>query len=175
MAAILLDFPNKLISYSLEKLSKIRRRARGTPELTDSEQSYTKNNGGLRGMRADTRKQSAKREETPAITPEVVRPNGGSQLGNKMATVALVGLGAALIEVELIPGILLGVAAMLAPDVVPRLGRVLRPMVKGTVRAGYAFVEKTREVVAEAGEHIDDIVAEVRSETEHGAAAPKRA
>jgi Protein of unknown function (DUF5132) len=115
-------------------------------------------------MRSDGRKKSAKPEDTAAITPEVVRENGLSPLGSKVATVALVGLVAALIEVELIPGILLGVAAMLAPDVMPKLGRILRPMVKGTVRAGYAFADKTREMVAEAGEHIDDIVAEVRSE-----------
>ena len=115
-------------------------------------------------MRSDARKRSAKREDTAAITPEVVRDDGMSPLGGKVATVALVGLGAALIEVELIPGILLGVAAMMAPDVLPKLGRILRPMIKGTVRAGYAFAEKTREVVAEAGEHMDDIVAEVRSE-----------
>src|ERR1700736_5994277 len=102
-------------------------------------------------MRSDGPKKSTKREDTMAITPEVVRENGMTSLGSKVATVALVGLGAALIEVELIPGILLGVAAMLAPDVMPKLGRILRPMVKGTVRAGYAFAEKTREVVAEAG------------------------
>lgn len=126
-------------------------------------------------MRSEGRKKSAKRENTEAITPEVVGDNGLTPLGSKVATVALVGLGAALIEVELIPGILLGVAAMMAPDVMPKLGRILRPMVKGTVRAGYAFADKTREMVAEAGEHIDDIVAEVRSETGSAAAASKRA
>ena len=123
-------------------------------------------------MRSDARKRSAKTETGAAMTPEVVRENGAIPLGSKVATVALVGLGAALIEVELVPGILLGVAAMLAPDIMPKLGRILRPMVKETVRAGYTLAEKTREVVAEAGEHIDDIVAEVRSETGQ---APKRA
>ncbi len=115
-------------------------------------------------MRAEAKKRSAKREDTAGITPEVVRQDGVNPLGSKVATVALVGLGAALIEVELIPGILLGVAAMMAPDIMPKLGRILRPMVKGTIRAGYAFAEKSREMVAEAGENIDDIVAEVRSE-----------
>jgi hypothetical protein len=128
-------------------------------------------------MRSDTRKRSAKHDDSAAITPEVVHENGMNPLGSKVATVALVGLGAALIEVELIPGILLGVAAMMAPDIMPKLGRILRPMLKGTVRAGYAFAEKTREVVAEAGEHIDDIVAEVRSEAGQvpSGAASKRA
>jgi hypothetical protein len=115
-------------------------------------------------MASNTRKRSPSREEELSISPEI--ENGASPLGSKVATVALVGLGAALIEVELIPGILLGVAAMMAPDIMPKLGRILRPMVKGTVRAGYAFAEKTREFVSEAGEHMDDIVAEVRSEKE---------
>jgi hypothetical protein len=115
-------------------------------------------------MASNTRKRSPNREEEPSISSEI--ENGASPLGSKVATVALVGLGAALIEVELIPGILLGVAAMMAPDIMPKLGRILRPMVKGTVRAGYAFAEKTREFVSEAGEHMDDIVAEVRSEKE---------
>ena len=67
---------------------------------------------------------------------------------------------------------LLGVAAMLAPDIMPKLGRILRPLVKGTVRTGYSFAEKAREMVAEAGEHLDDIVAEVRSETEQAVSGP---
>ena len=126
-------------------------------------------------MRSDGRKRSAKSDGNAGITPEVVREAGVNPLGSKVATVALVGLGAALIEVELIPGILLGVAAMMAPDIMPKLGRILRPMVKGTVRAGYAFAERTREVVAEAGEHMDDIVAEVRSESGQATGGGKRA
>jgi hypothetical protein len=85
-------------------------------------------------------------------------------LGNKVATFAVVGLGAALIEAELIPGMLLGAAAMLMPDLVPKLGRALRPIVKQTVRAGYAVVDRTREAMAEAGEQFEDIVAEVKAE-----------
>ncbi len=85
-------------------------------------------------------------------------------MSSRVATVALVGLGAALIEVELIPGMLIGVAAMLAPNVLPKLGRGLRPFVKGAVRAGYALTERAKETMAEAGEQLQDIVAEVRSE-----------
>lgn len=83
---------------------------------------------------------------------------------SKLATVAAVGLGAALIEAELIPGILIGVAAMLAPDLLPKLGRGLRPLIKGAVRTGYAFTERAKETIAEAGEQFQDIVAEVRAE-----------
>ena len=86
-------------------------------------------------------------------------------LASKAATVAMIGLGVALIEVELIPGMLLGVAAVLAPNLLPKFGRALRPLVKGAVRAGYAMVARTRETVAEAGEHLQDIMAEVKSES----------
>jgi len=90
------------------------------------------------------------------------QPDG---LPSKLATVAIIGLGVALIEAELIPGMLLGIAAVLAPDLFPKIGRAIRPLVKGTVRAGYALAEKTRETVAEAGERLQDIVAEVKSES----------
>ncbi|MDQ6707593.1 MAG: DUF5132 domain-containing protein [Acidobacteriota bacterium] len=89
-----------------------------------------------------------------------------------MATVAAVGIGVALIEAELIPGMLIGVAAMLAPNLLPRIGNALRPFVKGAVRAGYAVVEKTKETVGEASEHMQDIVAEVKSERETDDAEP---
>ena len=88
-----------------------------------------------------------------------------------MATVAAVGVAAALIEVDLIPGMLLGVAAMLAPNLLPRLGNGLRPLIKSAVRAGYSIAERTRETVAEAGEQLQDIVAEVRSEQQPAAHA----
>src|SRR5438270_1519748 len=90
--------------------------------------------------------------------------DGENILGSKLATVAAVGLGVALIEAELIPGMLIGVGAMLAPNLLNRLGAGLRPLVKGAVRAGYTVVEKTKETIAEASEQYQDIIAEVKSE-----------
>jgi Protein of unknown function (DUF5132) len=93
--------------------------------------------------------------------------NGGEMdniFGSKLATVAAVGIGVALIEAELIPGMLIGIGAMLAPNLLNRLGSGLRPLVKGAVRAGYALVEQTKETMAEASEQYQDIVAEVHSE-----------
>jgi hypothetical protein len=78
--------------------------------------------------------------------------------------VAAIGIGVALIEAELIPGMLIGIAAMLAPNFLPKLGSGLRPLLKGAVRAGYALVDRTKETVAEASEQLQDIVAEVKSE-----------
>lgn len=94
-----------------------------------------------------------------------------NEFGNKIATVAVIGIGAALIEAELIPGILIGIGAMLAPKLVPQLGTALRPLVKTAVRAGYALVEKGREIAAETSEELQDIVAEVKAEHEQTGAS----
>ena len=80
------------------------------------------------------------------------------------ATVGVVAVGAALIEVALIPGIALGVAAMLAPKYVPKLGSAVTPMFRSSVRGVYRFGQKTREMMAEAKEQVHDIVAEVHAE-----------
>jgi hypothetical protein len=61
---------------------------------------------------------------------------------------------------------------MLAPRYVPRMGAALTPMFRSSVRGVYKFGQKTREVVAEAKEQVNDIVAEVHAE---GTEAPKKA
>lgn len=88
---------------------------------------------------------------------------GRSGLTTGLATAAVVGVGAALIEVEWIPGLLLGVAAMVAPGLVPKIGRGVRPFVHSAIKNGYAAGRKTREWMAEAGEQVSDMVAEVRA------------
>lgn len=116
----------------------------------------------------DTNKDQTKNVRSQPVTGREVAPVSASHedgtFGNKVATVAAVGLGVALIEAELLPGMLIGVAAMMAPNLLPRIGRALRPLVKGTVRAGYTLTERAREMAAEAGEHMEDIVAEVKAE-----------
>jgi hypothetical protein len=84
-----------------------------------------------------------------------------SDIGGKVATIAIVGVGVALISAELIPGMLIGVAAALLPGIGPKM----RPFFRSTVRAGYKAVQKTREAMAEAGEQFQDIVAEAKAET----------
>jgi hypothetical protein len=126
--------------------------------------------------RRATREHAARQDSAPT-SPETkaLQPFGNEsedgKVGARIATVAAVGIAAALIEVDWIPGVLLGVAAMLAPNLLPRMGQGLRPLVKGAVRAGYSVAEKTRETVAEATEQIQDIVAEVRAEAEPAASA----
>ena len=86
-----------------------------------------------------------------------------------VATVGVVAIGAALIEAELLAGLALGVAAMAAPKLVPKLGSALAPMFKSTVRGVYKLGQKTKELVAETNEHVQDIVAEVDAEAKDAA------
>src|SRR6516165_2987912 len=66
------------------------------------------------------------------------------------ATVGVVAVGAALFEVALLPGIALGVAAMLAPRYVPKMGEAVGPVLRSSVRSVYKMSQRTREMVAEA-------------------------
>ncbi len=100
-------------------------------------------------------------------------PHMSEEAMTTAATVGVVAVGAALWEVALIPGIVLGVAAMLAPKYVPKMGEALAPMFRSSVRGAYKLSQKTREMVAEAKEHVNDIVAEVHAESDAPAAAPK--
>jgi hypothetical protein len=84
-----------------------------------------------------------------------------------VATAAVIGIGAALIEVELIPGLIIGASAILLGKMFPEIGSYARPMLKGVVRAGLSASQKLREVVAEANEEVHDLVAEVKHERAH--------
>jgi hypothetical protein len=84
-----------------------------------------------------------------------------------VATAAVIGIGAALIEVELIPGLIIGAGAILLGKMFPEIGSYARPMLKGVVRAGLSASQKLREVVAEANEEVHDLVAEVKHERAH--------
>jgi hypothetical protein len=88
------------------------------------------------------------------------------------ATVGVVAVGAALFEIALLPGIALGVAAMLAPKYVPKVGAALTPMFRSSVRGAYKLGQKTREMMAEAKEQVHDIVAEVHAEGDAPKAKP---
>jgi hypothetical protein len=87
-------------------------------------------------------------------------------LNKTVATVAVVAAGAALFEAALLPGIVIGVAAVAAPKYLPKLAGALNPLFKSTVRGTYKFAQKSREMFAEAQEQVHDIVAEVKHEAE---------
>ncbi len=97
--------------------------------------------------------------ETPA--PE-------TKCGDVATTVAVVGVvtvGALIFEAALIPGIILGVGAMLAPKVFPRIGEGLQPAFRATVRGAYKAGRKARHAFAEAQEQVHDVVAEANAES----------
>ena len=92
--------------------------------------------------------------------PDVLEEEGSSLLGALITSAAV-----AFIKPDLLPGMAVGVAAALGPKLLPAVGGLLRPVVKTAVRAGYATAVATRGVVAEAGEQVQDMIAEARSET----------
>jgi hypothetical protein len=75
-------------------------------------------------------------------------------------TVGIICVGAALFEAALIPGMIIGVAAMLAPKALPALGAAVEPAFRGAVRGTYKLGQKARHLMAEAEEQVRDIVAE---------------
>jgi hypothetical protein len=92
-----------------------------------------------------------------------------------VVTAAAVVVGAALIEVELIPGLLIGAGAVLLGKFFPELGAYVRPAIKGAVRAGFSMTQKVREVMAETSEQVHDLVAEVKHEQDLPQAEKKSA
>lgn len=61
--------------------------------------------------------------------------------------------------------ILLGLGvAMAAPNVIPALAAGLRPLAKALVKGGLSLYDAAKEGVAEAGEQLNDLVAETRAE-----------
>jgi hypothetical protein len=57
-------------------------------------------------------------------------------------------------------------ATVLAPVLVPIIAAAGRPVAKSLVKGGVILYEKGRETVAGAGEVMEDLIAEVRSELE---------
>ena len=89
---------------------------------------------------------------------------GRSDVVATVATVAVVGLGAIAFEAALLPGLVLGVAAMWLPQYFPKMGEAVNPLLRSTVRGAYKLGHKTREMMAEAQEQFHDIAAEVHAE-----------
>ncbi|MDQ2763549.1 MAG: hypothetical protein M3Y22_08710 [Pseudomonadota bacterium] len=86
------------------------------------------------------------------------------QTRSELATAAVVGVAAVIIEAELLPGILLGVAAMMIPKLFPGVSDLARPMIKSTVGLAYKAMAKTQELIAEASDHAQDLLAEVKAD-----------
>jgi hypothetical protein len=90
-----------------------------------------------------------------------------------VAAAAAIVVGAALIEVELIPGLIIGAGAILLGKLFPEMVHYVRPAIKGAVQAGFFMTQKAREVMAETSEQVHDLVAEVKHEQHQPKAAKK--
>jgi len=81
-----------------------------------------------------------------------------------VTTIGVIGVAAALFDLALIPGIIIGVAAAYAPKYVSNFGERLEPLFNYTVRGAYKATRAARSAVAEAQERMHDIAAEVEAE-----------
>jgi uncharacterized protein YbjQ (UPF0145 family) len=64
-------------------------------------------------------------------------------------------------------GVGIGIAAaVLAPVVVPVAGRGLRSLIKGGIKSYMLLTARTRSAVAEAGERLQDLYTDAKSEVE---------
>ncbi len=102
---------------------------------------------------------------------ETTAAQSGSDFTAKAATLGVVVVGAALLEAALIPGIILGAAAVFAPKYIPKLGERLQPLFNSTIRGAYKLGRKARSAVGDAQERMHDIAAEVTAEEVAKAAA----
>lgn len=82
----------------------------------------------------------------------------------ELMTPMVVGIAVAALAPRLLPGMAIGVASTLLPRMLPALGSTVRPLLRSAMKAGYAAVERARELTAEAGEQWEDIMAEARAE-----------
>ena len=120
--------------------------------------------GDFEMTNSDANETTPTASNTDDVVTEAVQALQDDTFVTTAATVGVVAVGAALFEVALLPGIALGVAAMLAPKYVSQIGSAVTPMVRSSVRGIYKFGQKTNEMVAEAKEQMQDIVAEVKAE-----------
>ncbi len=66
---------------------------------------------------------------------------------------------------NVVTGLAIGIgAAILTPVIIPLVAAIAKPLAKATIKGGLLLYERGREVVAEAGEVVEDLVAEVKSE-----------
>ena len=66
---------------------------------------------------------------------------------------------------NILTGLAIGIGtALFAPQVIPAIAGVVKPIAKAAIKGGLILYEKSKETFAEAGEMMEDIVAEVKAE-----------
>ncbi len=64
-----------------------------------------------------------------------------------------------------IPGIAAGLGAVvLAPVLIPAVAKASKPVAKALIKGGIIAYKKSRSAIAETGEVLEDLVAEVKAE-----------
>ena len=124
----------------------------------------TKLNGDIRTEESDLHGAEAHAAETEEQAIDAAQHSGRDTAIATVATVGVVAVGAVIFEAALLPGLILGAAAALAPEYLPKIGAALNPLFRSTVRGAYKLGQKSREAFAEAQEHFHDIAAEVNAE-----------
>jgi hypothetical protein len=72
-----------------------------------------------------------------------------------------------VIKGNLMTGLAIGIgAAILAPVIIPVVAAVAKPLSKAAIKGGVLLYERGKEVFAEAGELVEDLVAEAKAEIE---------
>ena len=82
----------------------------------------------LEGDRATAPSLYVKHDEVPPTEFLKTNSEDPGDLLPTVATVAVVGIGAAVFEAALLPGLVLGVAAMCVPRYFPQIGSALQPL-----------------------------------------------
>ena len=137
--------------------------------LTESQENIVKDNERRESASKDSNSQNNGYTAENINWSENIVERGKDLLSSEassVATAAAIIVGAALIEVELIPGLVIGAGAILLSKVFPELTSYIRPLVKGAVRAGFSATHKVRQIIAETSEQVSDLVAEVKNEQE---------
>jgi hypothetical protein len=126
-----------------------------------------KANGSHQAAAAEVAPQTGEPESDADEQPDVV---------TTVTTIGVIGVAAALFDVALIPGMVVGVAAAFAPKYMANIGDRLQPLFNYTVRGAYKMTRSARHAVAEAQERMHDLAAEVEAEEVAAAeAAPAHA
>ncbi len=66
---------------------------------------------------------------------------------------------------NVLTGLAIGIgASIFAPQLIPALAGIVKPIAKAAIKGSLVLYEKSKESVAEVGEMMEDIVAEVKAE-----------
>lgn len=85
-------------------------------------------------------------------------------LSSALTTIGPVGAGNIIFEAALVPGILLGVAAIAVTKRATEVKSTLFPIVKSTILSVKITSQHARELIAETQEKMEDLLAEIEAE-----------